>query len=283
MNTSTKDGSPAYLPADWIRPLARFGYASRSVVYLIIGFFAVLSGLGQQGNKDTKGALRVVLEQPFGQVLVTLLIIGLLGYVVWRLIQSLMDTDGHGWSPKGIAVRGGLLASAFTYGVLTVYALSLIGFSSIATGDSSPGLADRIASLVGSGPVVAAMSVIFAGVAIAHWYKAFTRGYASHFDKADAHMSIVHPVAMLGLFARGMVFAIIAMLLVYRLTTQSSGNTDPPGLIHALRFVQDLPAGGVLLTTLGVGLVLFSAYSAFEALWRNINVEDAAIDDQLPE
>ncbi|ASJ70689.1 DUF1206 domain-containing protein [Granulosicoccus antarcticus] len=279
MSTATSD--TGFLSQKWIKKLARTGYASRSLVYFIIGLFAVLSGLGHSGETDSKGALRLLLEQPFGKALVGVLIVGMSGYVMWRLIQSLLDTDSHGWSPKGLVVRGGLLASAITYAVLTVYALSLLGVLPYSGSDSSPSIADRIASTIGTKPVLLVMMMVFAGVTIAHWFKAFTGGYAKHFNQAEARMDIVHPVAKLGLLARGTVFAIITLLLFYRLMTVTPTDTKPPGLSEALNFVQQLPAGNMLLIVLGIGLLLFSAYCASEAMWRQINVEDAEFEEQL--
>ena len=279
MNTDTSVSE--FIPHSWIRRLARTGYASRSLVYFIIGLFAILSGLGHSGETDSKGALRLLLEQPFGKALVGVLIVGMSGFVMWRLIQSILDTDSHGWSLKGLAVRGGLFASAVTYGVLTVYALSLLGVLSTGESASSPSIADRIASLVGAKPVLFVMMMVFAGVTISHWYKAYTGGYAKHFNKAEARMNIVHPVSKIGLFARGTVFAIITLLLFYRFMTVTPTETKPPGLSEALDFVQQLPAGNVLLIALGMGLLLFSAYSACEAIWRQINVEDAEFEEQL--
>ena len=89
--------------------LARSGYAARGVVYLIVGGLAVLAALGGGGQTtDSKGALLTILQQPFGNVLLGLVALGLVGYAIWRLVQALMDTDHHGTDAKGLAIRGGL-------------------------------------------------------------------------------------------------------------------------------------------------------------------------------
>lgn len=121
----------------WFEGLARAGYFSRGLVYTIIGLFAILAALGAGENKNTKGALETLLQQPFGTIIVALLIIGLVGYTIWRLVQSLLDTDDHGYSPKGLAVRAGLLSSAATYAILAIYAVSLIGLTSSGSGGGS--------------------------------------------------------------------------------------------------------------------------------------------------
>lgn len=278
---STDSSVSRHLSHDWIRKLARTGYVSRSLVNFIIGLFAILSGFGHTGETDSKGVLRLLLEQPFGKILVGLLIIGMSGYVLWRLIQSLLDTDSHGWSLRGLAVRGARFAGAVTFGVLTAYALSLLGILPSGGSESSTDLADSIASVVGTKPVLFIMLVVTAGIAIAHWYQAYSEGYAEHFDQKAANMDLLHPIAKLALSARGTVFALISLLLFYRFMTVNPTELQPPGLNEALDFVQQLPAGNLLLVLLGVGLLLFSAYSACEALWRPINVEDAEFEEQL--
>lgn len=264
------------LPENWIKPLARAGYASRGVIYLVVGSFALLAARGAGEKKDTQGALQEIFQQPLGSVMTGVLIAGLVGFVIWRLIQAIADTDDHGWSLRGLSVRVGLLASAATYGLLTIYALALLGvFARPHEEGSSTPVADFFAGIVGVKAVIICLAAVFAGIAIAHWWKALTRRYADHFVADDRAMTFIHPVSMLGLIARGAVFAIISVLLMYRFTTVEPTDGSPPGIKDAMSFLQGLPFGAWLLTFLGAGLVLFAGYSFIEAVWRRINVEDA--------
>jgi hypothetical protein len=270
------------LPRHWIKPLARAGYSARGTVYVIIGLFALLAAIGSAESKDSKGALEKLLEQPFGTVIVWLLIVGLAGYVIWRLIQSVFDTDDHGLGPKGLAIRGGLLASAITYATLAVFALSLIGvFSgggSGSDGGESGGIAAWLTDLFATRWIALVLAATFAGVAGAHFWKAWTRKYEDHIDADSDMMSVIHPISMAGLAARGVIFLVIAILFAYRFLGRrqdEAGHGETPGLKDALGYIQDLPAGGWLLAAIGLGLIAFSAYSFIEARWRRINVEDA--------
>ena len=258
----------------WFRPVARAGYASRGVVYLVVGGFALLAAFGPAPTKDSEGALAVLLGQPFGHALVLLMIAGLVGYTLWRLVQSLADTDDHGWSAKGIAVRGGLLGSAATHAALALYAASLLGLVGTG-GEDGPSLAERIAALVGTGPFLLAVCVTFAGVGVAHALKAARRRYADHFDASERVMRFVHPVSIAGLTARGTLWGVAALLLAFRLAEAGPDEPEPPGVGDALAYLQGLPGGQWLLALAGLGLLLFAAYSISEALWRRINVEDA--------
>lgn len=263
----------------WFKIFARAGYSARGMIYSVVGLFAILAALEAGENKNAQGAIRELLTTPFGTFLVAALLVGLLGYVAWRLVQALFDTDDHGWSPKGLAVRAGLLVSAATYFTLALYGSSLLGLipGGGEGGGSEPRLAGYIASLVGKDWFTLGLMFIFVGVAIAHWWKAFTGRYADHFEASEKIMSaIVHPVSVAGLVARGIVFGLIAAILYYRYSaTGEAASASPPGIDDAFGFLQDLPAGRWLLLGLGCGVVVFAAYSFAEAIWRRINVEEA--------
>jgi len=53
-------------PMGW---LARIGLTARGIVYLVIGWLAVLVGLGGRANIDQRGALTEILAQPYGAMM----------------------------------------------------------------------------------------------------------------------------------------------------------------------------------------------------------------------
>lgn len=266
------------LSRKWIAPFARAGYAARGMVYAIVGFFAVLASIGAGEEKNAEAALRTILEQPFGAVLLWIMVVCLAGYVFWRLLQSLADTDDHGFSPKGLAIRLGLLASAFTYAALMAYALSLLNqLSGNSTG--SDAVTSAIDGIIGQKYTALGYGTVLAGVAGAHWWKAATRKYRRHFQASEHTMIFIDIVSIVGLAARGFVFAVIALLL-YRYAAGNVGEGREPGLTEVMHFLQQLPYGQLLFVALGIGLLGFSAYSFSQAMWRRINVGDTCSDDQ---
>jgi hypothetical protein len=105
---------------------ARLGYASKAVVYGIVGVLAILTAANQGGAiTDTSGALRVVLMRPFGRTLLIVLAIGLCGYAAWRLLDAAMDPDRAGKSPIGAVTRIGNAIRGCVYGALGVEAFRL--------------------------------------------------------------------------------------------------------------------------------------------------------------
>src|SRR5688500_12041647 len=100
-----------------IEPLARLGYVSKAVVYGIVGTVAILAATRSDGwITDTSGALRAVLPQPYGRVLVLILAVGLCGYAAWRLLNAITDSDREGTSFRGWLIRGGNAVRGLVYG-----------------------------------------------------------------------------------------------------------------------------------------------------------------------
>src|SRR3954453_2659277 len=77
--------------------LSRAGFVARAAIYLIIGVLALELAF-RVGGKATnqQGALETLARQPFGEVLLALVVVGLAGYSLWRLTRAAL---GHG--PEG--------------------------------------------------------------------------------------------------------------------------------------------------------------------------------------
>ena len=104
----------------WIERLARLGYAVKGLVYFLIGLLAIQAAIGTGGETTgTEGALKALNRQPFGQAILVLTAVGLVGYALWRLIQAFLDPDHNDSnSPKRIVQRLGYVVSALIYGTL---------------------------------------------------------------------------------------------------------------------------------------------------------------------
>lgn len=81
----------------WIERLARFRYATKKMVYFIAGLLAMQFAFGV-GNKTvgTSGTLQIIVTQPFGKFLLSVVAVGLIGYVVWRFTQAFIDPEHQG-------------------------------------------------------------------------------------------------------------------------------------------------------------------------------------------
>lgn len=265
----------------WLNMSARGGYAARGVVYLVVGVLAIFAALGSGAMEDTQGALRKILQQPLGGVLLGVIAVGLVAFALWRLIQAVGDPDGLGWGGKGIVVRLGMLASAVLHLALAVFAAGLLFSVSVSVLESSGGSGNDPTSgwlvwLFGHGWgrwAAIALAFVPIGVGIAHIAKGWTAGYERYLCLDGTTMERLKPVCSFGLVARGVIFVIIGALALY------GGGiydvNDAPGLEDALRWVQDLPFGWLMLLAIALGLVAFAAYAFIEAWFRTIGTERA--------
>ena len=71
------------------RGLARAGLGARGVLYILIGWVAILVAFGKTSGSQANqaGALHLLAKQPFGLVLLWLLGIGFAGYALWRFSE----------------------------------------------------------------------------------------------------------------------------------------------------------------------------------------------------
>lgn len=264
------------MKTSWFKPAARAGYAARGVIYGTVAVLTMVTAFLAGASDGPKDAISTIARQPFGKILLVLLLAGLLGYVAWRLIQSLLDTDDHGWGIKGLAIRLGLLASAGTYSVLSLFVLALLGPGSSdgGSGGAVQAALDGVTGVLGAWPVFLAMGFAFLGIGGAHFWKAIKGKYEDHLEADAAAMALIHPISVTGLSARGLVFVILAFLIFSQIVSGVRSPQSKPGLEDALNFLQDMPFGSVLMFLMGAGLGAFALYSFTLARWRRINIDD---------
>jgi hypothetical protein len=77
-------------PSGWAVFLARFGFAARAVVYLLVGGFLLLAAWDSNSReaKGLGGALQSLREEPYGWILLGLLALGLLAFAGYQFVQA---------------------------------------------------------------------------------------------------------------------------------------------------------------------------------------------------
>ena len=111
----------------WTVRLARCGYATKGVIYLLVGTLAARAAFGRGGETtDNRGAIATLYQQPFGRFLVALVALGLFAYALWLFVAAALDPERKGSDAKGAATRVGSAALGCSYAALGVVAAKLV-------------------------------------------------------------------------------------------------------------------------------------------------------------
>jgi len=259
--------------------LARLGYAVKGVVYVVIGFLAILLATGHGGGTtDQNGALQAIYQSPlgegFGRVLMVVITVGLFGFALWSLIQALFDTEGKGRHAKGIIARVGYAGVAVSYSLLGIVAYQITTTGSASTHNSTS-TAQNWTGLLLKQPAGVLLVILVGCVVLGIAAYLFRRGYRATFSRylnlatldARARKGVI-TLGRLGNAALGVVFTIVGLFLVIAAVKHNPG--DAKGLDTALGELLQQPFGPWLLAIVALGLLAYGGYSFAEARYRNV-------------
>lgn len=257
-----------YQRSSWIERLARFGYISKGVVYAIVGLLAAQAAFGSGGRTtDTQGALQVIVNQPFGQFLLALVAIGLIGYVIWRFVQAIKDPENKGTDAKGLAQRLGYAVNGLIYASLALSAVQIIlGSDGGGNGNSTQDWTARLLSQPFGQWLVGIVGAFIIGLGFYEFYEAYSakfRRKLNFHDLDQRERNIVMGISRFGLFARGVVFCIIGWFLIQAATRFDASQAG--GLDQALQTLAQQSYGPWLLGIVALGLVAYGIYQVIQA------------------
>lgn len=259
----------------WIKPLARMGYVAKGTVYLMIGIMATRFAIGKRTQPgDFSGALLKLFSEPFGRVLLALLMIGLFGYGLWCLVQAVMDTENKGTNLFGIVTRVFFAGVAVFYLAVARDAMLLLtNTSTIKEGDQPERhLTARLFAMSSTTRWVAiAAGLGFLGFCVYEIRRLYVEGI--EILRSDGRKEFVDVIGMrigqIGIVARAFLFALIGIFLAW------SGITFDPnkvrGISGALTELYRQPHGAYLLIATALGLGAYGIYMLLLAWRRRIN------------
>jgi hypothetical protein len=263
----------------WMERLFRLGYVAKGVVYAIVGWLAASAAFSSGGRTTgTRGALRSLVKQPFGRGLLGLVAIGLLGYVLWRFVQAIMDTEHEGTDAKGIIVRLSYAGNGSLYAGLAMTAIEIVidevdGEVDI---DNDYGARDWTALLLAQ-PfgqwLVGTVGAIVMGVGFYEFYQAYTAKFCRNFklnEMSDTEKTWATYIGRFGLVAKGIVYSIIGFFFIQ--AAHQAKSKQVRGLEGALDLLARQPYGRWLLGIVALGLIAYGVYYVVQARYRRINV-----------
>jgi len=252
-----------------VRALARAGLTARGVIYILIGWVALLVAFGQSTREaDQQGALQLLASKPYGLVSLWLLAIGFAAYALWRLSEAAFGVtgEGNGAGPRLKSLGRGVVYAGFVY--LTVKVITgTQGSQSRQQQDVTAQAMQHPAGrwLVGiAGVIVAIIGLVLLMEGIRH---SFMKNLRTSQLSAPTRR-VVRWLGTIGTCARGVVFALAGVLVIEAAITHDAAKSG--GIDKALLTLRDQPFGVVLLAVAALGLVIFGVYGLCEARWRKV-------------
>jgi len=259
----------------FVKTIARLGFISKGLVYLLIGILAFMAAfeLGGRSNEsaDREGAFRFILELPAGKVLLGAVGLGLICYSFWRAVQALNVKEQNN-QLKTWARRLRYIGSGLTYLSIAFLALKLLLHKQE---KGASGNQQQVADVMDKGYGFALLIIIALAIAANGvyqlWY-AFSKKYKKHIDSSGLNAQgskILLKTGKLGYAARGCVWLIIAFMLAkaaFHYNASEAGSTG-----EAFRYLESAPYGSYLLGALGLGLACYGAFNFFRARYERFD------------
>lgn len=242
-----------------MKKIAAVGLVALGVVHVLIGLLAlsIAWGGGSGEEASASGAFATLAEQPFGQVVLWVAAIGLLGLTVWQVSEAVWghrDKDGLALVGKRVGSGG----KAVAYLVLAIAAArTAMGSSSGGGGQTEEGVT---ASLLGAPAGQFLVGVLGVGIVVIGVYlihRGATKAFAKHLDGQSGPMIV--KLGQTGHIAKGVAYGIVGILFVtaaVRADPEESGGLD-----EALTTLREQPYGQWLLTAVALGLIAYGIYA----------------------
>jgi hypothetical protein len=272
---ATSTGTSVRAPrTSWAEWLGTIGWAAKGIIYLLLAVIvAQLAFSGDTGDESAtkEGALARLSDQPMGELMLTIVGVGLAAYAAYRLLSIFLPTTGN--DDKDKAKHLLRLGSAAVYGLLAWQAWSVLTSRDDAVESSGGSEAPKTwsASMLSStlGRVVlAVVGIALIAIAVDQVRRGATQTFMKRIDCPGGFPSdrVIGAAGTIGHIGRGVVAALLGLFVVIAVVQHDPNQVR--GLDEALRTIADATLGSIVLMVVAFGLVSYGVYSLMAARCR---------------
>jgi Domain of Unknown Function (DUF1206) len=249
--------------------LARAGLVARGVIYILIGWVAILVALGHSSHEaDQQGALQLLAGKPYGLVSLWLLGIGFGAYALWRLSEAAYGVAGDG---KRAGPRLRALGGAVVYAGLAYLTFRVISGTQGSQSGQQQDITARVMQHAGGRWLIGIVGLIIVIVGLVLAMDGLRRKFMKYLRTSEMTpktRAIVGRLGVIGTVARGVVVALAGVGVMDAAISHNPASSG--GIDKALLTLRNEPAGPILLILVALGLVIFGIYGLCEARWRRV-------------
>ena len=254
----------------WVGRLVRLGYLSKGLIYTLIGVLALRVAVGMRGRlTDPSGILLDLLRQPFGEIMLTVIGIGIIAYAAYYITEAIADLKHKGGGVNGWTARSLTMIKSAAYGAIGVQALNIVLRNRRPSASSG---AETAAQQVMNLPLGGVLLVLIGGgivvYACTQLRMVWRGGEDEDIDSARVRREAAWllPFGRVGNGARSVILFLIGGTLLWAGWRRHPQDADGYG--EALRFIASLHP--VLLAAIGAGLLCFGVYQACHARYARL-------------
>jgi hypothetical protein len=273
----------------WVARLARLGYAVQGLLYGAVGLLAVEVALGvRHAPEDVTGVIAVIGRQPFGDMLLIIIAIGLAALALWGFARIVYDPFAHEATVPRTMLRAGFLISGLAYTGLVLatlrvlVGLRLLGSPGAVAPSPQRAAGDLLTTPWGPWLVgLAGLVVVIVGVVelVRAWRHDFQKEL-KRFALSEAQTRWACRLGRCGSAARGLVTMLVGAFLIQAAVFVSPQEVR--GFDGALLALARRPFGPWLLGAVAVGLMAYGAYSVLGAWWFRLRQAEAQPSPDQP-
>jgi Domain of Unknown Function (DUF1206) len=248
----------------------RVGIGAYGVTHLLIALLALQVAFGHGGERaDQTGAFQDLAQQPFGQVLLWVLVLGFVAVALWRLSQALWGFAYESDSKKKLRKRVTSAGNAVVFVVLAV----LAGRTAAGGGGGGGGKQGATAGVLGLPGGQFIVGAVGIGILVAGIVK-IVQGAQKKFledmsTPTDRHArETLERTGQVGSVAKGVTIGLIGMLVV--IAAVRFRPDEAAGLDVALKTLAAQPFGPYLLIIVAIGLAAYGVFSFFDARYHRV-------------
>lgn len=245
---------------DWILPVARVGIVTYGVVHLVTAWLTGLIALGGAGGEaSSTGALARIAKEPFGSVLLWVIVVGMVAMALWQLLEA---GFGDSWvtDEDRLREKAKHVGRAVIYGYLGFAAFKVVSGAGSSGSGSGSGSSQESMTATLLGAPAGRFLVAAVGLALAYaGYRQIRRGVDEGFtEQLTRTPETLVKLGTAGYVAKGTTLILVGGLFGWAALTADADKAG--GMDQALQTLSDNTFGVIALVLIALGLVAYGAY-----------------------
>lgn len=256
----------------WLKWAARFGYAACGIMYIAIGLAAGSVAMGFATHpKGSEDVMVTMARQPFGELVVIALGVGLAGYAALNFAGAINDPERRGVSLYGLAIRAADALTGALYIALAVAALGIVVTPYTNSVNAAVGWAARILALPFGAVILALIGSTLMVSSVYLLYRAWNEPFGDMLDRRSISgetRKVVRIAARVGTAVRAVVFGICGFFVLRAAASRTPERIGD--VADALAAIGRGIFGPVLLGIAAAGFVAYGVYQLTKARYQRI-------------